>query len=208
MSTRAVIDISELPHHEFDTYDPVWWGNNLLLTIESAMFAILIATYFYLRQNFPLWPPPVAQLTATLRPLPELTVGIVNTCVLLISCVPMLMTDLAARRGNRTLCEIGLVIAVVFGLAGAVLRSFEFAAFYFRWDSNAYGSIVWFMLGMHMLHLLIATSEAILLAVWIFTREFDMKHRVDIVTLAIYWYWVVAVWLVLFGILYFTPRLG
>jgi heme/copper-type cytochrome/quinol oxidase subunit 3 len=64
------------------------------------------------------------------------------------------------------------------------------------------------MLGMHLLHLLIATVEAILLAVWIFTREFDMKHRVDIVTLAIYWYWVVAIWLVLFGILYFTPRLG
>ncbi len=24
-------------------------------------------------------------------------------------------------------------------------------------------------------------------------REFDMKHRVDIVTLAVYWYWVVGV---------------
>ena len=35
MSTRAVIDISGLPHHEFDTYDPVWWGNNLLLAIET-----------------------------------------------------------------------------------------------------------------------------------------------------------------------------
>ena len=208
MSTRAVIDISELPHHEFDTYDPVWWGNNLLLAIETSMFAILIATYFYLRQNFPLWPPPVAQLTATLQPLPELTLGVVNTCLLVISCVPMLMTDLSARRGERRLCEIGLVICVTFGVAAAVLRSYEFAAFYFRWDSNAYGSIVWFMLGMHMLHLLIATSEAVLLAIWIFTREFDMKHRVDIVTLAIYWYWIVGIWLVLFSILYFTPRLG
>ena len=51
MSTRAVIDVSNLPHHEFDTYDPVWWGNNFLLAIETSMFAILIATYFYLRQN-------------------------------------------------------------------------------------------------------------------------------------------------------------
>src|SRR5436190_15477246 len=101
-----------------------------------------------------------------------------------------------------------MVIAMVFGLTAVVLRSFEFAAVYFRWDSNAYGSVVWFLLGMHMMHLSIMTTEAVLLAVWIFTREYDMKHRVDIVTLAIYWYWVVAIWLVIYGVVYFTPRIG
>jgi heme/copper-type cytochrome/quinol oxidase subunit 3 len=208
MSTRTVIDVSELPHHEFDTYDPVWWGNNLLLAIETSMFAILIATYFYLRQNFELWPPPVAQLTATLKPLPQLTYGTANTILLLVSCIPMVFTDRAARSGNRSASQIGLVICVACGLAAVVLRSFEFSAVYFRWDSNAYGSIVWFMLGMHLLHLLVLTSESILLAIWIFTREFDMKHRVDIVTVAVYWYWVVAIWLLLYGIIYFAPRLG
>jgi heme/copper-type cytochrome/quinol oxidase subunit 3 len=89
-----------------------------------------------------------------------------------------------------------------------VLRSFEFAAVYFRWDSNAYGSIVWFLLGMHMMHLAILTTEAVLMAVWIFTREYDMKHRVDIVTLAVYWYWVVGIWLLIYAVVYFTPRFG
>src|SRR5215211_6629622 len=206
MSTRAVIDVSELPHHGFDTYDPVWWGNNLLLAIETSMFAILIATYFYLRQNFALWPPPVAQLTATLRPLPELGYGTANTILLLLSCIPMVFTDLAARRDNKPVAQTGLLICVACGVASIVLRSFEFAAVYFRWDSNAYGSIVWFMLGMHMLHLLVLTTECVLLAIWIFTREFDMKHRVDIVTVAVYWYWVTGIWLVLYAIIYFTPR--
>ena len=208
MSTRAVIDISGLPHHEFDTYDPVWWGNNLLLAIETSMFAILIATYFYLRQNFALWPPPIAQLTATLKPLPQLGYGTAVTILLLFSCVPMVLTDIAARRGNRGVSQIGLVVAVACGLAAMVLRGFEFSAVYFRWDSNAYGSVVWFMLGMHALHLLVLTSEAVLLTIWIFTREFDMKHRVDIVTVAVYWYWVTAIWIVLYAIIYFTPRLG
>src|SRR5215204_833643 len=208
MSTRAVIDISELPHHEFDTYDPVWWGNNLLLAIETSMFAVLIATYFYLRQNFTLWPPPVAQLTATLRPLPELGYGTANTILLLLGCIPMVFSDLAARRGNREGAKVGLVICAIVGFASLVLRSFEYAAVYFRWDSNAYGSVVWFMLGMHMLHLLVLTTESVLVAIWIFTREFDMKHRVDIVTVAVYWYWVTAIWIVLYAIIYFTPRLG
>jgi cytochrome c oxidase subunit III len=208
MSTRAVIDVSELPHHEFDTYDPVWWGNNLLLAIETSMFAILIATYFYLRQNFPLWPPPVAQLTATLRPLPELGYGTANTILLLLGCIPMVFADLAARRDNREKAKIGLVICAIVGFVALVLRGFEFSAVYFRWDSNAYGSIVWFMLGMHMLHLMILTTETALLAIWIFRREFDMKHRVDIVTIGVYWYWVVAIWVVLYAIIYFTPRIG
>jgi heme/copper-type cytochrome/quinol oxidase subunit 3 len=47
----------------------------------------------------------------------------------------------------------------------------------------------------------------VLLFVWTMTREFDMKHRVDIVTLGIYWYWVVTIWLFLYAIIYFTPRL-
>ena len=208
MSTRAVIDISELPHHEFDTYDPVWWGNNFLLAIETSMFGILIATYFYLRQNFTEWPPPVAQLTATLKPLPQLGYGTAVTILLLFGCIPMVLTDIAARRGNRAVSQIGLIIAVACGLAAVVLRGFEFSAVYFRWDSNAYGSVVWFMLGMHMMHLCILTVETMLLTIWVFTREYDMKHRVDIVTVAIYWYWVTAIWLVLYPIIYFTPRLG
>jgi cytochrome c oxidase subunit III len=208
MSTRAVIDVSNLPHHEFDTYDPVWWGNNFLLAIETSMFAILIATYFYLRQNFSLWPPPLATLNAPLRPLPDLTYGTANTILLLLGCIPMVLADVSARRNNRRLAQVGLVICLLCGVAAMVLRSFEFSAVYFRWDSNAYGSAVWFLLGMHMLHLLVLTSETILLAVWILTREFDMKHRVDIVTVGVYWYWVVGIWLLIYAVVYFTPRVG
>jgi heme/copper-type cytochrome/quinol oxidase subunit 3 len=207
MSTRRVIDISKLPHHEFDTYDPVWWGNNGLLAIETSMFAILIATYFYLRQNFALWPPPLAQLTAPLRPLPQLSYAVANTILLLLSVIPMVITDRAARRGDRGTTQIGLGVCVACGVIAMVLRGFEFSAMQFRWDSNAYGSVVWFILGMHALHLLVLTSETVLLMIWTLTREFDMKHRVDVVTLGVYWYWVVAVWLVLFAIVYFTPRL-
>ena len=207
MSTRAVIDVSKLPHHEFDTYDPVWWGNNGLLAIETSMFAILIATYFYLRQNFALWPPPIAQLTAPLRPLPVLTYGVANTILLVLSVIPMIIADRAARREDRSTTRICLTICLVCGLAAMVLRGFEFRAMQFLWDSNAYGSVVWFLLGMHMLHLLVLTSETLLLLIWIRRREFDMKHRVDVVTVAVYWYWVVTMWLIIFAVVYFTPRL-
>ena len=207
MSTRTIVDVSELPHHQFDTYDPVWWGNNLLLCIETSMFAILIATYFYLRQNFSLWPPPLASLTASLRPLPYPLYGTVNAILLVVSCAPMIVADLAARRNNRRLAAAMLMICLICGIGAMVLRSYEFSAMHFRWDANAYGSAVWFLLGMHMMHLLVLSTETGLLLIWIFTREFDMKHRVDIVTVAVYWYWVVGIWLLIYGVVYFTPRL-
>jgi heme/copper-type cytochrome/quinol oxidase subunit 3 len=208
MSARPIIDVSDLPHHGFDTLDPVWWGNNFLLAIETSMFAITVATYFYLRQNFDQWPPPLAQLTAPLNPLPDLGFGTANTIILVLSCIPMIWADISARRGNQPAAQRGLIICLLCGLMAIALRSFEFGAVKFRWDSNAYGSIVWFTLGMHMLHLITLTCETLLLTTWSFLREFDMKHRVDMTALAVYWYWVVGIWLVLYGVVNFTPRLG
>lgn len=207
-ATRYIIDVSVLPHHDFDTADPVWWGNNLLLAIETSMFALLIATYFYIRQNFELWPPPLAQTTAPLDPLPDLTFGTANAILLVFSCLPMILADVSARRGNRSLAQLGLVICVLCGITAIVFRFFEFSAVKFQWDSNAYGSAVWFILGMHLLHLLTLTCETVLLTIWSFTREFDMKHRVDTTALGVYWYWVAAIWLILYVVVYFTPRIG
>ena len=75
-----------------------------------------------------LGPPPVAQLTATLKPLPQLGYGTANTILLLVSCIPMVLTDISARRGNRAVSQIGLVIGVMCGAGAAVLRGFEFSA--------------------------------------------------------------------------------
>ncbi|HEV7395251.1 MAG TPA: cytochrome c oxidase subunit 3 [Pyrinomonadaceae bacterium] len=208
MSARPVLDVSDLPHHGFDTVDTIWWGNNFLLAIETSMFGILIATYFYLRQNIDPWPPPLAQLTAPLNPLPDLGYGTANVILLLLSCIPMIWVDRSARRGSQANTQRGLVICLLLAFVAIILRSFEFGAVKFRWDSNAYGSVVWFILGMHLLHLVTLTCETMLLAGWSLTREFDMKHRVDITALAVYWYWVVGIWLVLYAVIYWAPRVG
>lgn len=205
---RNVIDVSDMPHHTFDVGEPVWWGNWGLLAIETTMFGILVATYFYLRQNYQLWPPPLTSSPQPFDSLPDLTAATANVFVLLLSCVPMILADRAARRGDRRTVQIALVLCLAFGVAAMVLRGYEFRAVKFRWDANAYGSIVWFTLGMHAAHLLTVTLEAFLLTLWVFLRKFDMKHRVDITVVAVYWYWVAAVWLPLYAMLYFVPRFG
>ena len=39
------------PRSVFDTKAPLWWGNTLLLFIETAMFGILVAIYFTVMMN-------------------------------------------------------------------------------------------------------------------------------------------------------------
>jgi heme/copper-type cytochrome/quinol oxidase subunit 3 len=184
----------------------VWWGNNGLLAIETSMFVILIVTYFYLRQNFTEWPPPIALMTAPLDPLPDVGVATANAALLVFSIMPIVLVDLCARRDYRLGAQVGLIICLICGAGAILLRTFEFPAVKFRWDSNAYGSAVWFLLGMHLFHLITLTLETVLLTIWAFTRKFDLKHRLDMTALAVYWYWVVAIWLLVYWVVYWSPK--
>jgi len=46
-----------------------------------------------------------------------------------------------------------LVLCNVFAIAFIVVRAYEFGTLHCRWDTNAYGSIVWTLLGFHTTHL-------------------------------------------------------
>src|SRR5579883_3292651 len=99
MSSRPALDVSKLPSVTFDVRAPIWWGNTLLLLIETTMFGITVSTYFSLRQNFKQWPPPLAGQPFSLRaPLPQLLYGSINMALLLVSLIPMVWFDRAARR--------------------------------------------------------------------------------------------------------------
>lgn len=208
MSARQVnaIDVSRLPKHRFDTHAPIWWGNLWLLAIETTMFVIAFASYFYYQQNFEVWPPPLRVHPFNLDPVPALLPGTVNMIVLLVSLLPMILVDRAARRGDAGAARLWLAVCLILGVASIVLRYYEYPAMKFQWDSNAYGSITWAILVLHTLHLLTTWGEALLLATWIFTKPFDLHRRVDLTTVALYWYWVVGIWVPFYVVLYFAPR--
>ncbi len=87
------------------------------------------------------------------------------------------------------------------------LRFFEFIALGCRWDSHAYGSITWTILGMHAGHLLTSTVENVLLAVLMWRGPVERKHFVDTNVNAVYWYFVVGSWIPLYVLVYWSARL-
>jgi cytochrome c oxidase subunit III len=208
MNSPRIIDVSHLSTGGFDSRAPLWWGNLLMLVIETTMFAILVASYFYLRMNFQEWPPTQVN---TLPPLydtnPELGIATVNLLLILASCAPMAWIDRAARRKDQRAVQIGLVICFLIGVLAIVLRFQEFHATHFRWNDNAYASIVWTLLGMHLLHLIVASAECFFLITFTYRCRMDTSHQLDVTVLAVYWYWVAGIWILLYGIIYFGPRL-
>jgi len=195
-----VTDVGALPENAFSHHAPIWWGNLLMIIIEGAAFAILIASYFYIRRNFDNWPPP-----RTL--LPDLGVSSINLLLLVISVAPFwYAARLAHLYEKASVVGLWLMVGVLFGLAAIVLRGFEFHALHTRYDSNAYGSITWTILGVHLAHLLAGTIETFLIGLVMFVGPVEKKHYTDATVMAVYWYFIVISWLALYVIVFLTPR--
>src|SRR5215217_5508450 len=97
MTSRPVVDVTLLPETELDHRSAIWWGNLLLLAIETTMFALLVGGYFYLRGNFTSWPPPhIAGPIGHFDPVPDVALATLNLGLLIGSCVPMAWADYSA----------------------------------------------------------------------------------------------------------------
>lgn len=206
-SPRSIISVARLPKTVLDHRAPIWWGNLLLLFIETTMFALLVGAYFYVRQNYNVWPPPqVNSPFALLRPVPTLSLPLISLFVLTLSALPMIVADRAALRRNEGLVKLMMVLCVVFGAVLIALRFREFRYLNCRWDDHAYSGIIWTMTGMHLLHLIVGTAENVLLTTWLFVHGMDDKHARDVRVGAVYWYWIVGIWWILFAVIFYGPR--
>jgi cytochrome c oxidase subunit 3 len=200
MKRRPFADVALLPDHAFSHHAPIWWGNLLMIFIEGAAFALLAASYFYLRRNFDTWPP-----TRTL--LPDLGVSSINLLLLAVSVVPFwYAARLAHLHEPPAVVGRWLALGVLLGVVAIVLRFFEFPALHTRYDSNAYGSITWSILAVHLTHLIAGTIETFLIALVMFVGPVEKKHYTDATVIAVYWYFIVISWIALYGIVFVAPR--
>ncbi|HEY8611388.1 MAG TPA: cytochrome c oxidase subunit 3 [Roseomonas sp.] len=198
-SVRPVKDLSDLPTYGYGPKSPVWWGTLGFVAIEGAGFVLAIASYLYLAFANRVWP-----LGA---PPPDLGPGTLVLLVLLASLLPNWWLDRAAHQENLHKVRWGLVAMTLLGLAPLIIRIWEFPALNILWDTNAYGSINWLLLGLHTVHLLTDWGDTLVLTVLMFTRHGYGKRFSDVSDNCFYWYFVVASWVVLYLFIYFVPRM-
>jgi cytochrome c oxidase subunit III len=192
------LDVSELPTVVFGHRSLMWWGTLGVMAIEGTVFALAAMAYFYLRSHQPTWP-------ITALP-PDLLWGTVNTGVLLASFWPAHMAKKAAEQLDLRRVQLWLMVGVLFGLLFTGIRAMEFATLNVRWDSSAYGSVVWLLLGLHTAHILTDLVDTIVLTVLFFTGPLDGKRYVDVSENSFYWYFVVATWIPIYLVIYWGAR--
>jgi heme/copper-type cytochrome/quinol oxidase subunit 3 len=200
MKQSVVLDLTKLPAHGLGTASLTWWGTLAFMLIEGTGFALSIVVYLYLMSLAPHWP-----LNA---PPPDLLPGTTLTALLIASLVPNVLIARWAHQQNLAKVRIGLIVMSLLGVAPLIVRIFEFPAMHISWDQNAYGSIVWVMLGLHTTHIMTDLIDTVVLTCLMFSRHGDNPRRYgDVSDNAMYWNFVVATWLPMYICLYWVPRL-
>jgi cytochrome c oxidase subunit 3 len=199
LAGHRAVDVRDLQDQgAFGPDGLIWWGTVGFMVIEGSMFVMAIITYFFLRTRVSEWPPSA--------PNPDLTFGTLNTMLLLASVAPNQLAKRAAEKLDLRKVRIWLPVCLGFGMAFLTVRAAEFATLGVSWDSNAYGSVVWFLMGIHTTHLLTDVLDTSVLTALVFTGHVEPKRMVDVNENAIYWDFVVLGWLPIYLVVYWAPR--
>jgi heme/copper-type cytochrome/quinol oxidase subunit 3 len=198
---RFTDDVAGLPTHKFGPSSLTWWGIIGYMIVEGSAFAMAFAAYFFLMGHEQGWPPEG-------RAAPNVLAGTLFTILILLSEIPNTMIKQAAEKYDVD--KIRALMPVIVGIGGVllVIRGFEFNSLNCRWTDNAYASIVWALLLLHTAHILTDWIDTIVL--WALMRTplaYEGRRLVDTDENALYWRYVWLLWLPIYVLIYWVPRL-
>jgi cytochrome c oxidase subunit III len=196
---HAGIDVSHLKEVEFGARSLMWWGSFGFILVEGISLAIVIVAYFYLRLNAYEWPPPPVSD-------PDLLIPTLNTLLMMAVVLPMRFANRAAHAFDRAGVGLWLSVAGAMTLVATVLRGLEFSALDVRWDTNAYGSIVWALLLLHTTLLVADLLETGVVAAMFISGHAQKKHYSDASDAALYQYFLSAAAVPVYLVIYWAPR--
>ncbi|MCB5187502.1 cytochrome c oxidase subunit 3 [Methylobacillus caricis] len=195
------LDASKLPDYSYEFKSPLWWGIIGLVTVEGTVVATLIASFFYLQGNHAAWPP------AGTNP-PELLLPTLSTLVLLASMVPVYLTDKAFKSGNPEPLGRLPLFSILLALIFLAIKAYEYGGHIdFRWDTHAYGSVVWLMIGFHSAHVIAVILKTLVIVYLARKHYFTPEKRIAVTVNGLYWYFVAAAWIPLYLTIYWGSRI-
>ena len=173
-------------------------GMLMLLGGETMFFGGLVIAFLQLRLGAADWPPPGQ---------PRLPIGLtaVNTLVLLASSWMLVRALRAVRAGDQAALVRRLAWTWALGALFLIIQGIEWTRlvhFGLRMSSGIYGATFYTLIGVHGAHVLGAAAwlGGVL---WLARRgRFTPSRYVGLECCAIYWHFVVALWPILYVLVY------
>jgi cytochrome c oxidase subunit I+III len=174
------------------------WGMGLSILVIIVALATLIFTYFFLRLNNPIWPPPGIPLPAMLLP------GLAAVLVVA-SGAPLSWAEDRIRRDDVRGLALGLAGTFLLGLVALAMMVVDFRRFDFTPATNAYGSLV-FVIGTITGVIVVAGLGMMALTLFhAWQGGLSARRHLWVSNTALYWRFVIVAWLAIFATLYLSP---
>jgi heme/copper-type cytochrome/quinol oxidase subunit 3 len=171
------------------------------MVIEGAGFGLAFAAYFFLMGHEQGWPPEGRQP-------PGLLAGTLFLIVILLSEIPNTLIKRAAAERDVPTIRLLMGVMVAIGTVLLVIRGFEFNSLNCRWTDDAYSSIIWALLLLHTAH--IGTDWIDTIVLWLLMRTelgWEGRRLVDTDENCLYWRYVWLLWIPIYLMIYWVPRL-
>jgi cytochrome c oxidase subunit III len=210
---------SVLAHH-FDNLEQQREAGTLgmwvFLVTEVLFFGGLFMTYIVYRSWYP------GAFAAASHEL-DITLGTINTAVLITSSLTMALAVHASQTGERRLLLIFLLITMALGVTFLGIKgveyyhkftehhvpgpAFQFEKEYFR-HAQLFFSLYFVMTGLHALHMIIGLGIMTWMLWWSWRGVISAEYYSPIEISGLYWHFVDIVWIFLFPLIYLAGRNG
>jgi cytochrome c oxidase subunit 3 len=211
--TQAIVVARQFedPQQQRKASDLGMW---VFLATEILFFGALFVAYTATRLHAP-------QAFAIASRLTNLTLGSINTAVLLTSSLTMALAVRAAKLGLRDASIALLLATAVLGLA---FLGIKFTEYYLDWRDHLvpvidfahtgphaggvenFFYLYFFMTGVHSIHLIIGIVTVLVLALLARRRDFSPDYFTPVELGGLYWHLVDIVWIFLYPLLYLVAR--
>jgi cytochrome c oxidase subunit 3 len=218
-------DAAHHPHHralahQFDSLaqqsEAATLGMWVFLVTEVLFFGGLFCTYTIYRGWYP------EAFAAASHEL-DVTLGAINTAVLITSSLTMALAVHAAQLGQRKLLMILLVLTMTLGATFLGIKSVEYyqkfaehhvpgPSFQFEKEhvrhAQIFFSLYFMMTGLHALHMVIGLGIMLVMLGLAWRGTITPEYYSPIEISGLYWHFVDIVWIFLFPLLYLLGRHG
>ena len=173
------------------------FGFWLFLITDVILFATLFATFVVLRNNTA-GGPEAADII-------DLSLGIVNTFILLTSSFTSGLAVLAMHRGSRSGLLGWLGVTALLGAAFVGIEISEFAHLVHEgatMQTSAFLSSFFVLVGTHGAHVSLGIGWMIFIIIQLLQRGLTVKTARKVFIVSLYWHFLDVVWIFIFTLVY------